>query len=187
MTSIIEYFQTNGLNYTAVGSSYLRNSYSSYNPYNVFVNNSNMFHSSRDSPCQWWQISFEIPVAITSYTIFRSKSNNCYPNRWGISYSMDGESFTHLQEDSGNTHGNVILFSITKQFNCKHFRITAISNFACSKALFFDYFNCYGTAGTPITKTNTKTNRYMTCNFVLYRQHLISNALLVVMISIINT
>ena len=99
MTSIIEYYEINGLNYTATASSVYSNN-SDCSPYNVFINDERAFNSGGGSPGQWWQVSFEIPVAITSYIITTPTGYVYYPKRWNVSYSSNGYYFTHLQEDS---------------------------------------------------------------------------------------
>ena len=60
--SIIKYFESNHLNYTASSLTKLSEEYS---PYAVLDSDkSNFFHSERAPTHQWWQIKFEKPVTI---------------------------------------------------------------------------------------------------------------------------
>ena len=174
MASITEYFEKNKLNYTASASSEYS---SSHSPYNVFTNNSNMYHSKENNDEHWWQISFSIPVVVASYIFYRHGSD--YLKRWKISYSLDGVVFITAQEDSSNIGRNLIPFKMTAPCYCKHFRITHIEDSYGANKLFFDYFNCYGTI-------EAKKRNKLTCNFARYRHKLISHQLMIIMPSTIT-
>ena len=163
MSSIINFFNTNKLKYTASGSD------SDYN--NAFDKNDNFFH---DGPNAYWQVTFERLVTIVSYFITSKSWYNYAMTKWDVSYSIDGSTFNHLQTDSvGSLDGNTRKFPLIAQINCKSFKIKAISDTDGDSYLIFNSFDCFG----PVSVK--KTINQCSCNCARYKNRMISNFLLV--------
>ena len=93
MYSIIDYFDKNGLKYAVTSTEPLS---SAYEPNNSF-SKSTSFFASYVWP-NYWQITFERLVKIDSYTI-SLPSISWTMTEWKISFSLDDENFTLLQEE----------------------------------------------------------------------------------------
>jgi hypothetical protein len=149
----------------------------------------------------FWQISFSKPVTITSYTIGGSSKWGCTITSWGISYSVDGSTFTTLQTNSASSLiGQKLTYQLNRQINCNHFRITGKASTCGSVLLGFNQFDCYGTVGLVTPKrtpsltpkrtpdlTPRSTRIQYTCNVAVIRNKLISQALLVLMTLILSS
>ena len=168
MSSIIEYFNANKLNYTASSS---EPSQSSRGPYNVFGKDDSLF-ASRVSP-YYWQVSFSQPVSIESYIIRAGSSWNSYTSSWDISYSNDGNTFNTIRTEKADIKTNTIPFKINPPINCRHFKITARTVMSGEMRLIFLGFDCFGT--TQKKKT-----------FALIRRRLITEILRMLMQSVVS-
>ena len=151
MISLLDTFNENSL------LNYSFNSSKPYGDYKVeygIANDSNYFYSSLNpAPYNpFWQISFSQPVEINSYNVCTSILDGIfYIERWRISYSYDGESFTDLQIDSiYNYSSDSMNYPLIKPIKCKHFRITSImSSNGYKEYLVISQFNCFGNLYVP--------------------------------------
>ena len=166
MSSIIEYFNANKLNYTASSS---QPSQYSRGPYNVFSKDDSLF-ASRVSP-YYWQISFSQPVSIERYIIRAASSWVSYTSSWDISYSNDGNTFNTIRTEKADIKTNTIPFEINPPINCRHFKITARTVTSGVMRLVFSVFDCF------VTTQKKKT-------FVLIRRRIITEILRMLMQSV---
>ena len=168
MSSIIEYFNANKLNYIASSS---EPTSSSYSPYNAFNKDGDYFYSN-ESP-YYWQISFSQPVSIESYIIRAVSSWVSYTSSWDISYSNDGNTFNTIRTEKADIKTNTIPFEINPPINCRHFKITGRTVISNDMRLTFLGFDCFG----PVPKKKT---------FVLIRRRLITEILRMLMQSVVS-
>ena len=165
MSSIIDFFNANNLNYTVTSSTPVS---ADSGPYNAFDKNDKHFCSYVSSP--YWQVTFERLVTITSYII--SASNSWYTTQWKVSYSVDGSSFADVQTYSKDIQGNTEKFLLPYQINCKIFRITGIKASDGTDDLRFNSFDCFG----PVSLKRTRNQ--CSCNFYFYKRRLTISFLL---------
>ena len=143
MSSIIEYFNKNGLNYTSVGSTHEE----AENPYNAFKKGDEYGFCSSESN-NYWIVSFEKPVTVESYIISSGTGWDWWITSWEISYSMKGESFTPIQTDKiDDLRGNTKKFPFSSPVYCKQLKIVMKSTSDGGIALFFNSFDCFGSVG----------------------------------------
>ena len=161
MSSIIDFFNANKLNYTASGSS----DSCSNEFYPAFDKNDKCFYSVEDSP--YWQVTFEYLVTIASYIISAPLTTSWYTTDWKISYSLDGSSFTDVQTYSKDLKGNTEKFLLPYQINCKIFRITGFDDNLYEGDLLFNSFDCFGSVLLKIIKNQCS------CNYYYYKRRLI--------------
>ena len=172
MSSIIEYFKVNQLNYTTSSSPYC----ASDSHENAF-DNIKYFQSTVTNP--FWQIIFAQPVVIESYIISAGNWNWC-TTEWEISYSVDGTSFAFLQKDTiEDMRGNTKRFPLKNKITCIGFKIAGIKASDTTDDLIFNSFDCFGSL--------KKSKNRCTCNCVYYKQRLISNFLLYLYLSFVPT
>ena len=146
MSSIIEYFNANKLNYTASST---KPESSSYGPYKAFNKDGDYF-KSYESP-YYWQVSFSKPVSIESYIIRAASSWDSYTSSWYISYSNDGSTFHTIRTETEDIRTNTFPFKINPPINCKHFRITGRTVISNSMRLLFLGLDCFGRTGKKKT------------------------------------
>ena len=178
MSSIIDYFNANKLNYTATSST---PNGASVGPYNAFDKNGKFFCSTVSSP--YWQVTFEQPVVIESYIIGALTSNSWWSTNWQIYYSLDGKSFSFLQDDSmSDLRGNTKKFPLSKIITiCRSFKIVGIRASDGTDDILFNSFDCFGYVDS------IKAKRKCTCNCAYYKSRLITNALLALYSSFLTT
>ena len=175
MTSIIDYYKKNNINYTA--SSLSLNLGKS--PYNVFDSSKTFFVSQLNPAGQWWQVTFEFPVSISSYTIGEHIDEIDRLKRWKISYSINNGDLVDIREESHDDIRGNVNFVLNPAINCTTFRITHIENTEGTNQLYFSYFNCYETIN------KIKKMKVITCDFVGYKYRLISKELTMILVSTI--
>ena len=179
MSSIIDYFNANNIEYSASALTFQ----SGYEPEKAFAKSNNYFYSTNSPSGQWWQVSFSRNVVISSYFITYDSSNGCSAKMWDVSISDDNKTFTVVKTEiiSSTIAGNTSPFSLDSPVSCKHFRLT-LKQMACStNQFFFRAFDCFGEV-----KNLRRTRIACSCNFPRYRRQLISNFFLVLLPSIIN-
>ena len=172
MSSIIEYYNINKLNYTTASS----NPCSSVKgPYNAFDKNDKHF-CSIENP--YWQVTFEQLVSIESYIISAKSSwYSWYMTQWMISYSLDGNSFIELQTESYDSiYGNTKKFPLKNQINLKSFKIKGIKSSDNCDDLAFNSFDCFG----PVSLK--KTRNQCSCNCYYYKRRITISILLTLFI-----
>ena len=157
MPSIIKFFKANKLSYTASGTD------DNCNGFNAAFENNKHFCSSCDST-DYWQVTFERLVTITSYII--SAGNGWRTTEWKISISFDGNSFSDVQTYSKDIQGNTEKFLLPYQINCKVFRITGIKDSTGNNDLRFNSFDCFS------------PRNQCSCNFYYYKRRLTESFLL---------
>ena len=169
MTSIIQLFKKNGLNFTAHASSY--NS-ENVNPYKVFDDNRDWFETKSEEPGQWWQVSFSKAVTVASYTIKTGSSYSNRPNSWEVKTSMNNETFETVNTMTKDIGDNTEKFPLDKVVSCKHFRIIFKSgvDHGNEKHFSFTFFDCFGTIAKVNKNGNSckNRNRYANMHFILY-------------------
>ena len=183
MSSIIDYFNQNGLEYHASSLS----SASGWGPERAFAKSGNCYCTTGDVPGQWWQVSFSKPVVISKYIITYQAGYSASALEWDISISNDDKTFDFVKPQTVTTIcGNTEPYSLDSPVSCKHFRLTMNKpNSAGINDFFFYGFDCFGFVGT--IKSPRRTRIKFSCNFARYKRNLIANNLLMILPSIINT
>ena len=174
MSSIIDYFNANNIEYSASSLSFLG---AGFEPEKAFAKSGNFFESAASPSNQWWQVSFSRTVVISSYFITYTSANTCSATKWDVSISNDNKTFDVVKTQTTSTIvGNTNPFSLDQPVSCKHFRLTQKER-ACSGnyCFYFRGFDCFGVVP-----------RKCSCNFARYKRELIFNYLLVILPSIIN-
>ena len=140
-------------------SAYSLTTNGNYYPENVFVDNSNFFHSISYPSNQWWQVSFSEPVSISSYIIKSTYSGGCFPKSWIVNASFDNKTWETVDTKTNENTGNVLAkFELTSPINTKHFRIVLKENTqsASDNHFIFTFFDCFGAKGKM--KSGKKAN-----------------------------
>ena len=163
MISLIKNAVSLGLSYCAYA---LSNIVSSYTPDKGFDDDGVYYHSLRDVPNQWWQVSFSVDVAILQYIIKTTKTNNNRLNSWVINASFDNKTWETVHTvPSFDTGGNDTPLTLPKTVKCRHFRIVAKGNSSGNNVLHFTYFDCFGKLST--SSTNCKCTKL--CVYLSYK------------------
>lgn len=149
MSSIIKQYKSKGLNFTAYASSLRKEN---EGPYNVFEDSKTYVFTKGVEPNQWWQVSFQKFVYVSSYLIKTYSKFNSYPVSWYINTSSDNRTWKTVHTvNNYDTRGNTNPFNIGKNVFCKHFRIILIQKAQSTinneaNSLCFTFFDCYGVA-----------------------------------------
>ena len=154
---IVDYFNKKGLSYNLSSSSV----FNEVNKPDCVIKDDSRYFKSINAPDQWWQISFSIPVVISSY-ILRDVVSGAIMTNWSISYSYDNETFITLQTDTGIKNDKVP-FNLSMPYCCKHIRITQISTSDSTNIMYFSYFECLGFI------IDQKKMSMRQCNYFSYR------------------
>ena len=93
MSSIIEYFNENNLEYHASSLSSL----DGWGPDRGFAKSGNCFNSKKDVSGQWWQASFSQPVVISKYIITFDADWSESALGWNVSISNDNKNFDFIK------------------------------------------------------------------------------------------
>ena len=142
MISLTKQFKQKNLNYSAFSKS---KDSATYNKYNVFNDDSSYFFSKEDYADQWWQVSFEAPVFITSYIL---KSSRCFAGRlksWIVNVSFDNSTWKTVDtKEDIETYNNDEPNLIENGVYCVHFRIILKKNCNNKNGLIFTFFDAFG-------------------------------------------
>ena len=164
MASIIDYFNANHLKYSASSLSCIK---SGLEAERAFAKSGKPFNSQSSSSGQWWQVSFSIPVVISSYIITYESGYFCSAKSWDVSISNDNKTFVKIKTQTTDTiAGNTQPFALDSPASCKHFRLTLKSSSCPLPNQFFFYgFDCFGVLGKIDSK---KARKRIKCKLTIY-------------------